>query len=61
MSIAYNNVFNTDGSIKACGRSVCSELIFILKCLGYNDVGNIITGIMDVEEIKSAYNDYIKK
>lgn len=61
LQVAYNDVFNTDGSVKACGRSVCTQLIFILKCLGYSDVGNVITGVMDVNEIKIAYNDYIKK
>lgn len=48
----YNRVFNTDDSIKACGRNECIQLIHLANkvdsSIGH---GNIGTGHMHVDRI----------
>lgn len=52
----YDQVFDTNGNVKACGRSKCSQLI-MLSNLMENDIrhGNSITQRMDVVAIKNLY------
>lgn len=53
LNILYNEVFNSDGSVKPCGRDVCKFLISYLSDK-YPDVdfGNTDTGYMNIENIK---------
>ena len=51
---AFNNVFDSDFHIMACGRSKTSELINVCESLNPNkDFGDSNTGIMNVANILS--------
>lgn len=51
----YNEVFNDDGSRKACGRSKCIKLIELAEKLRPDapprKFGSTITGFMEDEEL----------
>ena len=55
LEVLYDNVFNTDGSIKPCGRDACKALIIRMKLLSNEDVGNEDTGFMNVRVLKAEY------
>ena len=49
----YNKVFDANGQVKACGRQECMNLINMCKMEEpYEDFGNPLTGMMNVENIK---------
>lgn len=53
MSEKYNNVFDENGEVKACGREACKELI--RACMEKNpgvDFGNPETGMMNIKNVK---------
>lgn len=51
----YSKVFALDGTITACGRSACLDLIY--KCCELGDAnvnyGNTITGFIEISAVKS--------
>lgn len=52
----YNKVFNTDGTVKLCGREETKKLIELAKELKPDiDFGNESTGFLNVDNIKSVY------
>ena len=52
----YAKVFNEDGSIKNCGRTVCIQLISLAKQLGTDtDYGNADTGFINIETMQKLY------
>lgn len=52
----YAKVFNDDGSIKNCGRTVCIQLISLAKQLGTDtDYGNVDTGFINIEPMQKLY------
>lgn len=54
---AYNDVFDINGEIMACGRDKCKELIHIANKIEPNiSHGDIENGYMNVESIKALYN-----
>ena len=58
--INYNNVFNDDGSVKACGRTATKQLILAcVKLNPYENFGDSLTGFMNVRNIQNLYNTYI--
>ena len=53
---AYETVFDSEGNVKACGRQACINLMRIIQCkTGGMVLGDMNTGIMDVEAVKDAY------
>lgn len=53
----YNVVFDSNGKVKPCGREYCKELIS--ECSKYTShyCGDISTGFMNIDVIKSVYNE----
>lgn len=52
----YAKVFNEDGSIKNCGRTVCIQLISLANQLGTDtDYGNADTGFINIETMQKLY------
>lgn len=53
----YNVVFDSDGKVKSCGRECCKELIS--ECSKYTSCycGDISTGFMNIDVIKSVYSE----
>lgn len=52
----YEEVFNSDGSVKLCGREKCKDLIIACMVLSSNNnkgyFGNPDTGMMNVGNIQ---------
>ncbi len=57
LKLLYDQVFNSDGSVKNCGKDKCIELICALKdkCVGI-DFGNQNTGMMNIREIRKIFS-----
>lgn len=54
----YNEVFDSDGNIKNCGRAKTKELIERAKSIKSGvDFGNLMTGFMNVDNIKNLYKE----
>lgn len=54
----YNEVFDTDGNIKNCGRAKTKELIEEAESIKAGvDFGNPTTGFMNVDNIKKLYKE----
>lgn len=52
----YEEVFDAEGNIKACGRDKCKKLMLAAKRLDNRaDYGNIETGFMDISELHELY------
>lgn len=52
----YTEVFDEKGSIKACGRVKCMELIkTAVELDGKTKYGNLKTGFMNVDNLKALY------
>ena len=57
----YCAVFDTDGSIKSCGRKACMDLIQFVETTYMVEVGNEDTGFISNQDlIKAIYLDYKK-
>lgn len=55
----YQSVFASDGSIKACGRNACKELIRYISKTFHVSVGDENTGfITDTDTVKKLYTEY---
>lgn len=55
----YNEVFNSDGTVKLCGRGKCIELILECKRIDADRYyGNTETGIMCIDNIKKLIAEY---
>ena len=56
--ILYQEVFDEEGNVKACGRSVCQELILLANQIE-KDIshGNANTGMMDIDAIKKLHSN----
>ena len=55
----YNNCFDRDGNIKACGRDQCKLLIKFMNntyAQGRQFYGDAETGVMNVENIRTMHN-----
>jgi len=58
----YRAVFHENGEVKACGRALCMKLMYSLKKFAPKaDLGNIDTGVMNVEAIKAEYHRLISQ
>ena len=55
LKFLYSEVFNDDGSIKACGRDKCKCLISYLNDM-YPDkyFGDINTGFLDIKAVREV-------
>lgn len=58
---AYDAVFDEDGTVKACGRDACAQLIKLMKNLSTKDVGNEDTGIINIEIMKAEYQRILQE
>lgn len=56
---AYETVFDENGNVKACGHAACLRLMNVMKKYSAANLGNLDTGFMEVETIKSEYNRLI--
>jgi len=61
LKTAYNTVFNEDGTIKACGRDACAQLIKLMKEFSTKDVGNENTGMINIEIMKAEYQRILQE
>lgn len=50
----YQNCFDENHQIKACGRDACQKLLSFLKDPKY---GNIDSGRLNIEEINKLYQE----
>lgn len=54
----YNEVFDKDGNIKACGRDTCKKLIDTAnKIDNKTEYGNSKTGFMNTDNLKVLYSE----
>lgn len=54
----YNDVFDQNGNIKPCGRTITSKLIELAQVLKPGiDFGNKNTGVMNVVNIKALFSE----
>lgn len=53
---AYNDVFNEDGTMKACGREVCMKLIVAANNIGDEEYGDLDFGRLDIDAVKRLHN-----
>lgn len=63
-SAIYNVVIAPDGTVNACGREKCSELIQAcqkFRPMAENFYGNPKTGFMEVDAIRGLYKDAVTK
>jgi hypothetical protein len=51
----YDSVFDAEGNVMLCGRQACAKLIQALQPYSSENLGDVTTGIMNVENIKKAY------
>lgn len=56
LSLVFNDVFDSNGEVKKCGRALCMKLIIMMKKYSSEDVGDERTGMMNVETMKSEYH-----
>lgn len=53
---AFNKVFDANEDVMNCGREACTRLMLIIKNYSTVDIGNIETGVMNVEAVKTVYH-----
>lgn len=54
----YNEVFDTDGNVRSCGRVKTKKLIESAEQIKSGvDFGNSATGFMNVDNIKKLYKE----
>lgn len=51
----YHIVFNSDGSVKTCGRKECIKLITLAEQIMPDTYGDINTGFMNTVNIQKLY------
>ena len=52
----YEAVFDDKDSVKACGRRQCMKLIHCMQKFTNEDVGDELTGVMNVGRIVQVYH-----
>ena len=52
---SYEQVFDAEGNIKACGRDKCIELMVAADKIKQGDYGNTNTGRLNIENIQDLY------
>ena len=56
---AFEVVFDEKEDVRNCGRDACRRLMLIIKRYSPTaDVGNINTGIMNVDVVKAEYHKH---
>ena len=56
----YNEVIDNNGNVKVCGRDKCKELIEISDKIDKNTYyGNINTGMLNIEALKTLHNKVV--
>lgn len=55
----YDDVFDSEGNIRACGRDACKCLIEAISSESSLNVGNADTGMMNIDVLKSEYDRII--
>ena len=53
----YNEVFDGNGNVRACGRDKCAQLMQALHDRGFRNTGNRTTGVMIIPAVKNAYRN----
>lgn len=54
----YNEVFDSDGKTKLCGREKCKELIILAEHIDSNtNFGSRRNGMMHIENLKELYTE----
>ena len=53
---AYNDVFDENGIMKACGRDVCMKLIVAANNIGDEEYGDLDFGRLDIDAVKRLHN-----
>lgn len=53
---AYDEVFDENGEMKACGRDVCMKLIVAANNIGDEEYGDLDFGRLDVDAVKRLHN-----
>lgn len=53
----YYRCFDEDGNVKNCGRQNCINLIVACQKFGDRNYGDIITGYMNIENIKQLMKE----
>ena len=56
LSLAFNDVFDSNGEVKNCGRAACMKLIAMMKNYTSRNVGDEKTGMMNKETMKAEYH-----
>jgi hypothetical protein len=57
---AYQDVFDEDGNVRACGRALCLRLMLFLKRFRPKaNLGNFDTGVMNVDVVKNMYKSIV--
>lgn len=52
----YNEVFDSAGNVKACGRQNCIDLMNLAKSIKNGYYGDDLTGRLNILEVKRLYN-----
>jgi hypothetical protein len=61
-AMLYKEVFDKNGEVKLCGRSMCQEIILLANQIETGiEHGNPYTGMMDIEAIQSLYQKLTRK
>lgn len=53
---AYNDVFDENGTMKACGRDICTKLIIAANNIGDEEYGDLDFGRLDIDAVKRLHN-----
>lgn len=56
LSLVFNDVFDSNGEIKNCGRAISMKLIIMMKKYSSEDVGDERTGFVNIETMKAEYH-----
>lgn len=51
----YDDVFDSEGNIRACGRDACKCFIEAISSESSLNAGNAETGMMNIDVLKSEY------
>lgn len=58
----YQKVFDEAGNTRACGRTVCKQLIQLAQQLDpNNNYGDLATGFIEIQNMHKLYTDIIKE
>ena len=58
----YQKVFDETGNIRACGRTICKQLIQLAQQLDPNtNYGDLDTGFIEIQNMHSLYTTISKE